>query len=304
MPDQRVRGVLVLVGRVAERVGRVRERFGQRGCAVAVGQCAAQNFGDLARLRRQHGRLVHHPELVQVAGRVEPLRALVAEVVEEHRGPQPPSDDVAQDVRLFAVEHDDGRRVLDAVRKRRAGFFVGCLAVHDDGVARVSQLGAALPDFLHERARRVVGVRVEAATCQGFLHLDTRAEGRHHHDVVRGEFVPLDQVFARGRKDEPYAPVLQVAVDRGVVDHFAEEEDPFVAVLGQRPIGDLDRVFHAETEAEVPGQNEAHRPEVEHRRQMILLARVLELAGFLDPRNHRAFVEVRDVELACHVSPG
>src|SRR6185295_8476126 len=103
-------------------------------------------------------------------------------------------------------------------------------------------------------------------------------------------------------EDEPDPALLQVPIHVRVVDHLAEKEDAPVGVGLQRTVGDLDRVLDAEAEAEMPREDEAHGPEVEHRRHEIALARVLQLTRALDTRDHRALVEDGYVELSRHDS--
>ena len=74
-------------------------------------------------------------------------------------------------------------------------------------------------------------------------------------------------------------------------------------ILLKRPIGDLDRILHAKTEAKMAGKNKAHRAKVKHRGQEVLLARVLLLTVLFHPGNDGAFIEVRDMKLPSHAKP-
>ncbi len=117
-----------------------------------------------------------------------------------------------------------------------------------------------------------------------------------------------NQRLARGRAQEPDAARQQVVVDVRVVDHLGQEVDPsgggLVRVLVEGAVGDLDGVLDAEAEAEVPGQLDADRPEVEDARAEVALARVGGRPGGLDAADDRAPVEVGDVELAGHGEGG
>jgi hypothetical protein len=57
---------------------------------------------------------------------------------------------------------------------------------------------------------------------------------------------------------------VQVLIDLRVVDHLAEQENPAVRLLGNRPVRHFDGMLHAVAESEVAGQNEADRSEVQH----------------------------------------
>ncbi len=91
-----------------------------------------------------------------------------------------------------------------------------------------------------------------------------------------------------------------------VVDHLGQQEQP----PGRRGVGpffdgavrDLDRVLDAEAEPEVPREAHLHRPQIQHGRREVLLARIRCTARRLDAADDGAAVERGDIELAGHRS--
>ncbi len=296
--DERLRGVLVFVGGVAERVARVGEALLDVGLAVALPHGVAHQVGDGGGLLRQHGRLVDHAQLLQVPLRVKVLRVLVLEVVVEEVGVLLAPDHLRQFFGLLHVPHDDHGAFFLGVGERGARLLVVPLAVDHDRVVVVPDLGALAPHLFDERAGGVVGLRVHPNLFEFLLHLQRGAEGGNDDHVVGRELVERDELLPLRGAQELDPPVPQVLVHVRVVDHLREEEDPFVGVLLQRLVRDLDRLLHAEAEAEVPRDFKAHRPEVDHRGGQVLLARVGGLPRVRDRRDDGAFVECGNVELA------
>ena len=202
----------------------------------------------------------------------------------------------------------DGAGAGLGVGDRRARLLVVALAVDDDGVVLLPDLLAPLPDLLHERARRVVRLRRDAARGEGGLDLSRGPEGGDDHEVVGAERLEGDELLAGRRAEEADAARLEVVVDVGVVDHLREEEDPsggrLLRVLVERAVGDLDGVLDAVAEAEVAGDLEPHGAEVEHAGAEVALARIGRPSRLFDDGDDRALVEGGDVELAHGDSGG
>ena len=302
--DEGVGRVLILVCRVAEGIGRVGEVVGQRGFAVSVLQGIFEDLGDAVCLRCQHRGLVDHAHTAEVPLRIEPFRALVAEPAPEVLRTARSPDDVPEDCGFLRVQYHDRGGVPDAVREGRPGFFVRILPVNHHRMPCLAQLFAAVPHLLHERAGGVVGERVDSPCVQFLLDLHCGSECGNNDDVIRGQLLPRHQLLAGGREDEADAPIAKVAIHVGVVDHLTEQEDAPVRVGFHCAVGDLDGVFHPEAESEVARQQQPQGPEVQRGGGEVPLAGVLDLPGLLHPRDDRALVERRDVELSCHVKPG
>jgi hypothetical protein len=66
------------------------------------------------------------------------------------------------------------------------------------------------------------------------------------------------------------------------VDHLAQEIHAFAGIFFQGAVADLDGIFHTVAKAEVAGDIENHRAEVEYGRGEILLAQILYASRFLD----------------------
>jgi hypothetical protein len=84
---------------------------------------------------------------------------------------------------------------------------------------------------------------------------------------------------------------LQVGIDLGVMDHFAEEEDAAAGIFVDGAEGDIDGVFHAVTKSEMPGEVDVDGPEVEQGRGEILFHFVLLLTPVLDSGDQGAAID-------------
>jgi hypothetical protein len=74
------------------------------------------------------------------------------------------------------------------------------------------------------------------------------------------------------------------------VNHLAEQVDVFVRILFNRAVGNVDRVFHAVTEAEVAGNQKSNGAEIERGRFKVFFAGIGNFVGFLSPSpDHRNF---------------
>src|SRR5690625_7174818 len=89
------------------------------------------------------------------------------------------------------------------------------LAVNDDRIVLLADLGALLPHLLDKRARGVVTHRVDPAPAQDLLNLDARAKCRNDDDVFFAQLVERNKLLAGGRSQEPDALLLQVVVEIG-----------------------------------------------------------------------------------------
>jgi hypothetical protein len=83
-----------------------------------------------------------------------------------------------------------------------------------------------------------------------------------------------------------------------VVDHLAQQEDPFAGILLQGLVADLDGILHPVAEAEMPGEDEAHRTQVKQGGREVLLLGVLRLAESLQAPDEVAAVVGGDGEAA------
>src|SRR5690606_35775790 len=85
-----------------------------------------------------------------------------------------------------------------------------------------------------------------------------------------------------------------------IMDHLGKQENSPARILLERPVSDLDGILDAVAEAEMPGDFESHGTEIKDGRSEVLLARIHDLPRFLDGRDDRAPIELRDVELPRH----
>jgi len=257
-----------------------------------------QVIGDRLRVAGQHGRLVDHAKPFQIAGSFESIAGPPGEVGIEFRPVPVAADEPRQHLGLLHVLHHERLRVRAAVAERRPGLLVLGLAMDDHGVVLVAQLGGPFPDLLDKRTGRVVPLDVDANRLQLGLELERRAEGRHDDHIVRRQGLERGDDAALGVHQEADALGLEVRIDLRVVDHLAEEPQPFAGVFRHGLVGDLDGVFHPEAESEMAGKNETHCSEIQHRRRQIPLPRVRHLAQGLDLPDDGRTVGFRDVERA------
>ena len=94
-----------------------------------------------------------------------------------------------------------------------------------------------------------------------------------------------------------YASFLQVCVHLLVVDHFAEQEDPFAGILFNGTESDVDRILHTVTKTEMAGQVDLHGTEIEQGGTEILLHPVLLFAAALYRTDQRTAVYDGNIEL-------
>lgn len=124
------------------------------------------------------------------------------------------------------------------------------LAVDDGGDAVFGVAADAAPD-LHDVAAG--GIDDVAAEFLDFLHEGGGcAEGRDDDDIVGGEgFVFLAEVLP-GEGDDAHFDEL--AIDFGVVDDFADEEDALIGEDAAGGVGEVDGAFDSIAEAELLGE--------------------------------------------------
>ena len=247
-------------------------------------------IGDGLGFRGQHRGLVHHTDALQILQRIEVRRGPLAEDFCEPCDRLFTQDDPAQQLRFIHVLDDHRGRTGGGMAESGARFFVCGFAMDHHGVVLCTELRAAFPHLLHERASGVVLQRIDADGLQPSLRLQRGAEGGDDHDVVRSQFVPIHQHGAVGVLDEPQAVALQIGVHLRVVDHLAQQEDPFAGVLLDGLVADLDGVLHAVAEAEVPGEHEPHCTQVQQGGREVLLLRILCLAEGLQAADELAAV--------------
>lgn len=100
------------------------------------------------------------------------------------------------------------------------------------------------------------------------------SKGRNDYDIFRMNFIPWDELCAVCIHDEPDAALLKILIDFLVVDHLAQEEDPFIRIFFQCPITYFYRVFHAIAKTEMAGEVKFHRAEVQFGGSKVLFARI------------------------------
>ena len=167
------------------------------------------------------------------------------------------SDEVADDLRFLAIEHDEKAplRVFQRLRRRRARFFVLDLAVDDRGISVLRVAHDVLPDVEHGPARRV---DERAALVDEARHVtDGHAEGRQDHDVFRSERFPRFGRLAQ----EPDAGGAQPIVDVGIVDDLAGQVDVLLGKSPPRLIGVVDGAVDAVAESEFAGEVHGQTPD-------------------------------------------
>ena len=244
--------------------------------AIALLHGLAQNCRDLPGLVGQHGGLVDHGDAGQIGPGIEPLRPFSRKLVGELLLGNGSVDEGGDPGGLLRVEHDERLRMLLRVRVGRLRLLVPELPVNDDRVALLSQFLPPVPDSGNERAGGVVALavllRIGVETCllQRLLDLQGGAESGDQDDVVGADLLLRDASLPIGVEQEVDAPFLQVVVYEGIVDDLADEADRAAGIFLERGEGHVNCPLDAETEAEMPGNQEfqvaygeaggAHRP--------------------------------------------
>src|SRR5690606_21568783 len=194
--DQADGGVLVLVGGVAERVAGVREMLGDVLLAIPIGHGRPQQICDGLCFGGEHRCLVYDADALQVAIRIESVGVAIIELIVEVGSVTLATNDGRKLGRLIDVAYDHHRAALAGMRERGASLLVVPLAVHHDRVGTPADLIALLPDFLDERAGRVVGSCVDASGGELRLDLEGCTEGRNHDDITLIQILKGDELLA------------------------------------------------------------------------------------------------------------
>ena len=242
----------------------------------------AQVLDDAERFVHQQRGLVHDGHALEVPGDVE-ARGVAAreELVEPAaHGRFAARDDLAELPGLVEVADNHSRGVPARVGKRGLGLLVFTLAVNDDGVALAAVGTRGLPDLFDQHAGGVILADGDALAHQPALVVVGGAERRDDDNIFGRERVPEQRYAGRVRGapavhgiglalvglEITQAAAQEILVDEGIVDELREHEDAAPRVLGQGLVGPLDRVFHAEAESEVTGDDIAHGTEIERDR--------------------------------------
>jgi hypothetical protein len=132
---------------------------------------------------------------------------------------------------------------------------------------------------------------------QLLFYFEGGAEGGDDDDIVWLQGFKRDKLLPVGVLEEPDAPGLQVGIDLGVMDHFAQEEDAAAGVLVDGAEGYLNGVLHAVTKSEVAGEEDVEVTEVEEGRSEIFFHFIRVLPPVLDSRDQGAAIDDGDVKI-------
>ena len=93
------------------------------------------------------------------------------------------------------------------------------------------------------------------------------------------------------------AMLNQVSIDLRIMDHFAQQENPFPGIFLHGTESDINGVFHPVAKAKMPGQADLYRAKVQQGGAEILFHFVGFFPLFFNGRNQRTAVKIRDIEL-------
>ena len=223
---------------------------GHRLVAVPLGHRPPQLRRDGERLARQHRGLIGDAHTDEIAIRVEPRGHSSVEQAQEPLAAPHALDERAHLARLGHVPHHEipAARVAGDLAARRLGLLVIVLAMDDGGEPVFGIRLDALPHVEHRAARRVHQHATDGA--QPLEVLDGDAERREQHDVGGGDAREVELgAFGPVQEVDTHSP--QLGVDVGIVDDFADQEQPAVGELGAGLIGVLDGAVHTVAEAEL-----------------------------------------------------
>ena len=245
-------GVLALLGGTADGVEDLEVGGADRG-AVAIEDGLLEAALDFLGFGFEHGGLVGDADATEMEVGVKALREAAFEAGQEGSAVTAVADVVADGFDIGEGEDDEVVAVFLVAKGTGgggAGFLVGGFAV-DDGGETVAGIGAnAFPDA-HDVAASGVD-HGAAALLDEFHEASFGAEGGDDDDVFRGQRGDLGEVLFDGNADDAF--FIELAIDLGVVDNFAEQEDAIVGEDAAGGVGEVDGAFDAVAEAEVTGE--------------------------------------------------
>ena len=196
------------------------------------------------------------PIRLQVAAGVEAGGRGAGELRQKAGGVAAALDEVADDLRLGAIEHDEESSpgMLQGLRGGGHGLFVPRLAVDDRGEPVAGVPPHVLPDVEDRPARRVDERATSLLEAEEHRHGD--AECRQDDDVIGSDGV----LALAGVAQEPDAGVPQPVVDPRVVDDLAGEVDGPFRETAARLVRVVDGPVDAVAEAELARQVQAQAP--------------------------------------------
>ncbi len=118
-------------------------------------------------------------------GRVKSIRAPVGEEIPEFGHGSITGDELRQYLSLYHVLYDNRLPCVAGMTERRSRLLMLWLAVNHNGVIRRREFRCAIPDFFHERARRIVLFDVDANLFQFCLQFQGGSKSRNQHNIVR-----------------------------------------------------------------------------------------------------------------------
>src|SRR3972149_11343870 len=96
---------------------------------------------------------------------------------------------------------------------------------------------------------------------------------------------------------EFYTTVSQIFVHFGIMYHFAKQIHLLRPVFFESFIGNLYGILNPVTKTKMAGNKKSYRPDIKHRRTVILLPGISYFPGFLYNRNYRTAVIYRYIKL-------
>ena len=269
--------------------------------SVDFGESLAQRLDDCAGLIHQERGLIDDRDALQIPVDIKTRGELAGEhfVKASSLRRIPAARQGNQAAGFLEVAHDHGLRVPAGVGEGGLGLLVLRLPVDDHGVTVPSIRPGRLPHLLHQHAGRIMLEYGDALAHESGLVVVGRTEGGDDDDVIRRQSVPAQGHTGRlgclpsidGQRHPFVAlqvkqpPLPEIVIDEGIVDQLREHEHPPPGIGGQRLIGALDRVAHAEAEAKVARNKVLDGAEIEgHRRDRGALV----LAGQLLDRGAQA----------------
>ena len=122
------------------------------------------------------------------------------------------------------------------------------------------------------------------------------AKGRDNHHIVGREFAQRNELLPARIHQKTHPPTQQIGVYVGVMNHFTQQKNALIRILGDGFVGNLDRIFDPITKPKMPGNVEPNRPKIEQAGREITLEFVAFPPKLFQGRDNGASIVVGDIE--------
>src|SRR5258708_9148141 len=126
-----------------------------------------------------------------------------------------------EDFGLLHIFYYYGRGPGCRMGKGSPCLFMSRLAMDDDRIIFLGDLGGPVPNLLYEGAGGIVFFGLDADGTQFFFNLQGSPESRYDHDVFCAQLFKRNELPAISVLEAGDAPELQLRINLWVMDHLA-----------------------------------------------------------------------------------